>query len=92
MEDQNSLIRMGEEAEALLKAEIFNKTVNGLVDASFQSFCNSKPEDKEQRERAYAHYRALVDIVATLQQRVAIKDEIVAKAADTQEGNELDHG
>ena len=33
MEDQNSLIRMGEEAETLLKAEIFNKTVNGLVDA-----------------------------------------------------------
>jgi hypothetical protein len=88
-DQQETLVRMGEEAELLLKADSFNSTVNSLVDSSFQNFCNSKAEDKEQRERSYHHYRALVDIVATLQQRVAVKDEILSKAAEEQkQGNE----
>ena len=79
MEDQQmKLVEEGIAAEKLLAAEAFNSTVNQLVDAAFQAFANSKPEETEARERSYRHYRALVDIVGTLQQRVQIKTEIEA--------------
>tara|TARA_B100000035_G_C21022658_1_gene564730 strand:- start:1494 stop:1772 length:279 start_codon:yes stop_codon:yes gene_type:complete len=80
-QQEEQLCRMGDEADVLLKTEAFNATINQLVDVSFQAFCNSKPEDKDARERSYAHYRALVDIVSTLQQRVQVRDEINAKVA-----------
>ena len=69
---------MGAEAEHLLDNPAFNSTVNNLVDQAFQAFCNSKPEQTTERERSYHHYRALVDIVSTLQQRVSVRDQIVA--------------
>ena len=83
MEDQEEqLVRMGEAAEVLLDSDAFSSTVNSLVDASFQNFTNSTPDEGVKREQAYAHYRALVDIVSTLRQRVQVKDEIIAKSAD----------
>tara|TARA_B100001093_G_scaffold157945_1_gene150466 strand:+ start:869 stop:1120 length:252 start_codon:yes stop_codon:yes gene_type:complete len=70
MEDQQEeqLCKLGDEAEVLLKTPAFDATINQLVDTSFQAFVNSKPEDTQGRERSYSHYRALVDIVSTLQQ------------------------
>jgi hypothetical protein len=88
--NQEELITLGEGAEQLLSSEAFTVTVNSLVDASFQTFTNSKPGELENREQAYHHYRALVDIVNTLQQRVTVKDEIVAKAADNSNQEEDD--
>ena len=91
MQDQQKeeqLCRLGDEADVLLKTDAFNLTVNQLVDSSFQAFCNSKPEEKDARERSYAHYRALVDIVSTLQQRVAVRDEIQAKVAANDNNNQ----
>jgi len=79
---EDQLCRLGDQAEVLLKTDAFNSTVNNLVDASFQAFVNSKIEDTQGRERSYAHYRALVDIVSTLQQRVAVRDEIQTKVAE----------
>ena len=86
---QSELIRMGEEAENLLDNPAFNSTVNNLVDQAFQSFANSKPEANEERERSYFHYKALVDIVSTLQQRVAVRAQIIADDNTRQE--ETDH-
>ena len=89
MEDQEEqLVRMGEEAEVLLNAEAFSSTVNQLVDASFQNFTNSTPDENEKREAAYHHYRALVDIVSTLRQRVSVKDEIVSRKSDDDNNQE----
>ena len=89
MEDQEEhLVRMGEEAEVLLASEAFSTTVNQLVDASFQNFTNSTPDENEKREAAYHHYRALVDIVSTLRQRVSVKDEIVSKQPDDDNNQE----
>ena len=82
MEDQEALLTAGEDAELILNNNSFNSVINQLVDASFQAFCNSKPEDKEKREMSYLHYRALVDIVSTLQQRVQVKNEIIQKQDD----------
>ena len=89
MEDQEEhLVRMGEEAAVLLASEAFSTTVNQLVDASFQNFTNSTPDENEKREAAYHHYRALVDIVSTLRQRVQVKDEIVSRKSDDDNNQE----
>ena len=85
---EEQLIQMGVDAENLLSTDIFNTTINQLVEASFQTFTGSKPDEMEKREQAYHHYRALVDIVQTLQQRVSVKDEIVAKADNSNQEEE----
>jgi hypothetical protein len=82
MQKEEQLIKLGDQAETLLKQEVFNTTVNQLVEGTFQSFVNSKPEETNARDKAYAHYRALVDIVNTLQQRVTVRDEINKKNSD----------
>ena len=81
-ENELQMIKNGEDAEVLLGSDTFNSTINNLVDQAFQNFVNSKPEQKEVRELSYNHYRALVEIVSTLQQRVAVKDQIKANADD----------
>ena len=88
MEDQETLVRMGEAAEVLLDSDAFSSTVNQLVDASFQNFTNSNPDESVKREQSYHHYRALVDIVSTLRQRVQVKDEIVSKLAEDDNNQE----
>jgi len=75
------LVKMGDDAEVLLNTEAFNRTVNSLVEATFQAFVNTKPEEAEARALAYGHYRAVVDIVNTLQQRVAVRDQANEQAA-----------
>ena len=86
-EKEEQLIQLGNEAETLLNQDVFNKTVNQLVEGTFQSFVNSKPEDSSGREKSYAHYRALVDIVNTLQQRVSVRDEINKKQEELKSDN-----
>ena len=55
MEDQEILVRMGEEAEVLLDSEAFSSTINTLVDASFQTFSNTAPLESEKRRRRTTH-------------------------------------
>ena len=81
-EKEEQLVQIGGEAEVLLNTPVFTGTINAMVDGAFQTFSNSKPEEQTVREQAYNHYRALVDIVGTLQQRVSIKNEIEAKYAE----------
>lgn len=76
MAEQEQLVTDGDDAEALLKSVAFTQTVNSLIDQSVQVFLNSKTTDTEGREDTYKHYQALADIVATLQQRVAVRDQI----------------
>jgi len=76
---QDELIKIGDDCEALLKSQPFIRVINTLTEGSFQRFVNSKPEDKEERDHTYYHYRALVDVVNTLKQQVAVRDEIIAK-------------
>tara|TARA_B110000503_G_C6955866_1_gene332945 strand:- start:264 stop:536 length:273 start_codon:yes stop_codon:yes gene_type:complete len=83
MTKEDTLINLGNDAEQLVKSEVFNKVINRMVEGTFQAFVNSKPEEKEARNKAYDHYRALVDIVNTLNQDVQVKDEIEAKNSQT---------
>ncbi len=77
--EEEQMIKRGENAEMLLGTETFTDTINTMVESTFQAFCNTKPDETETRERTYNHYRALVDIVSTLQQQVSVKNEINAK-------------
>lgn len=81
-EQEEQLYHSGEEAEFILNHNAFSSTINSLVDASFATFTNTKPGELEQREAAYHNYRALIDIVSTLQQRVQVKNEIMMKHED----------
>ena len=74
---EEQLVTAGEEAEAILTASAFTSVINELVERAFQTFVNTAPEDKEKREYAYSHYRALVDVVDTLKQRVQVRDSIL---------------
>jgi|DEB0MinimDraft_4_1074332.scaffolds.fasta_scaffold57777_1 hypothetical protein len=76
-DEQERLISLGDNAEELLSNKAFTKTINGLVEATYNAFVNSKPDEAESRERTYNHYRALVDVVNTLNQQVAVRDQIM---------------
>ena len=74
---EEQLVVAGDEADVLLKGTAFTSVINELVERAFQTFVNTAPEDKEKREHAYSHYRALVDVVDTLKQRVQVRDSII---------------
>ena len=88
MSNENQLIEDGNDAQALLNNEIFTRTIDRIVNATFNAFVNSDPKSQEEREKVYHHYRALVDIVHTLNQRVAVRDEIIAKNDTDVEAND----
>lgn len=87
MEKESDLVLLGDEAEELLQNNTFNKIVNQLVEETFQRFVNTKPEEPDQREQSYYHYRALVGIVHTLQQRVAVRDGIMGERGNEANDN-----
>ena len=79
MNKEETLINLGNDAEQILNMEVFNKTINRMVEGCFQAFVNSKPEEADARNKSYDHYRALVDIVNTLRHDLQVRDEILAK-------------
>lgn len=87
--EQQILIEAGNEAEHLLDSSAFSSVINELVEQTFQGFVNSAPDESAKREQLYSHYRAVVDVVSSLKQRVAIKDQIVTGGDSQQE--EVDH-
>ena len=74
---EEQLVVAGDEAGAVLSGSAFNSVINELVEKAFQTFVNTEPADKDKREYAYNHYRALVDVVDTLKQRVQVRDSII---------------
>jgi len=74
---EEQLVMAGDEAGAVLNGSAFNSVINELVERAFQTFVNTEPADKDKREYAYNHYRALVDVVDTLKQRVQVRDSII---------------
>ena len=79
MDDEPKLIEIGQDAEILLGSETFTRVTTMLADMAIQAFMNSAPEQRDERERSYHHYRALLEIVSTLKQQVSVKDEILKK-------------
>lgn len=87
------LVEEGNDAEVLLEHPAFNRSIDSIVETTFQTFVNSQYTEKEERENSYGHYRALVDLVNTLKQRVIVRDEILTKIVrDNSETEErMDH-
>ena len=47
---EDAMITAGNEAKSLLDNEVFNRTIDGLVQSTFQGFVNSAPENNEERK------------------------------------------
>lgn len=87
---EEQLVVAGDEAEVLLQSPAFTSVINELVDQAFQTFVNTAPEDKDKRESAYSHYRALVDVVNTIKQRVEVRDTITQQQLNNGDNSQED--
>lgn len=85
MTKEEQMIEAGNKAEILLGNDVFNSTINNLVEAAFHTFTDTKPEDTKTREGCYYTYRGLVEIVHTLRQRVNVRDEIINRNSSGEE-------
>ena len=83
--EEKQLLQAGEDAHALLNDPAFNRVVDALVDSTFQAFVNTNPDEAQERERAYHHYRGLTDVVSTLKQQVEVRDQILANKKKAQD-------
>lgn len=79
-EQEEQLIVLGDNAEALLQTPAFTQVIDQTVEAAFATFCNTTAEKSDERELAHGHYRAIVDVVNTLKQRVQVRDSIHEQA------------
>lgn len=73
------LIEIGNAAEKFINEDHFKSLVPMLVDSAVNAFMQSKPEDAEKRTEAYYFYQALNNLVATLNQQVSVRDNILNK-------------
>lgn len=80
-----TLIKMGDDAEAILNQETFITIINSLVEQAFSQFVNTKPEDADERERIYSQYRGLTDIMGTLNQRVQVRNQMLERNSSEEE-------
>ena len=76
---EEQMVVMGNDAEQFLNSTVFTSVVNSLIEQSFNGYVNSAPQDIDQRNAVYFQYQALREIVDTIKQRVAIRDEIESK-------------
>lgn len=76
MNEQESMLYLGNASEETLKGDAFNTVVNDLIESTFSAFVNSDPAENEKRTVAYYQYRALREVVDTLKQNVSVRDEI----------------
>ena len=74
---EEQLVMAGDEAEVLLQSPAFTSVIDETVETAFQTFVNTEPDKSDERELVYTHYRAIVDVVNTLKQRVLVRDSIV---------------
>lgn len=66
------------DAQRLVGEKEIADAFEGLKDGYLAAFANTKPEERERREIAYAHYKAVADVWAELQRRAqgaAVRDK-----------------
>ena len=76
MSDQQ-IIEQGTHAETLLASDAFNRTVRGLLDQYVSMFFSTDPAQVDDRQAAYYSARAVNEIINTLNQQVAMKEQIL---------------
>lgn len=85
MKTEEELIELGTASDELLSSKAFGQVTNHLVEQAFQAFVNSAPDAHEKREQIFRHYRSLVDVVNSLKENKAVKDEILTKLNNREE-------
>lgn len=83
--EESPVVKMGNDAEALLNNEIFISVMQDLMNAGSTSILRTTPDQKDMRERAYMFYVALNDILLTLNTRVQNRDEELNPSEKTDE-------
>lgn len=73
------IIDAGNECEALLTNETFNKVMGGLLDGAVRNFLQSEADGSDKRESAWAMSQALSEIVNTLKHHTTVRDQLLAK-------------
>ena len=76
MSDQK-FIEQRTHAETLLGTDAFNSIVRGLLDTYVNMFFSTDPAQLDERQAAYYSARAVNEIINTLNQQVAMKDQIL---------------
>ena len=85
MTQEEQMIHLGNAAEETLKNEAFATIVNQLINNSFNSFVGTEPGDSDARTAAYYQYKAIREVVDTMQQHVSVRDEINGRNKETPE-------
>ena len=83
---EETLCRMGDDAAFLLATKRSIRI--RFTGRSVLPDLRQPAEDSVGRDNSYHFYRALVDVVSTLQQRVSVRDEIMSKAGDNNQEEE----
>ena len=89
MTNEEMIVERGVRAQEVLTNPTMQLVVDDLVRIITDTFLASKPEDHEERKRAYYAYQGVKDMIGLLNQMVAAKDQVIAanKAKEEDEGN-----
>ena len=81
-EQEQAIIRDGVLAEEALKTPAFASAINELSEQLANAIVGTDPKDHEKRERIYYAHLGLKEVIAILNQRVALKQGIEAQVDD----------
>lgn len=82
--EEQAMIADGDLAETALKTPAFASAVNTLSEQLANLIVGTNPDETEKRERLYYIHTGLRELVAILNQRVALKQGLLSRA-DEQE-------
>jgi hypothetical protein len=85
--EEQALYQKGVEAEALLTNPAMASAINELSDNITSTLLATNRDESEKRERMYFLHNALKELVAILNHRVAVKQNLDAAVADDTETN-----
>lgn len=84
MNQEQFMIERGTAAQEVLNNPVFQAVSQALMDVYVNAFIQTAPEDEKTRSSAYFQSRALQDMHAMLSQWVAIKDNIMDSANESE--------
>lgn len=82
--EEQAIIADGDLAEVALNTPAFASAINELSDQLANLIVGTNPDEAAKREKYYFIHTGLKELVAILNQRVALKQELTSKA-DEQE-------
>lgn len=87
-DQENQLIEQGINAEELINSPTFIAVLNALSNSYISELLNTKPNQSQEREGLYNLTKATQGIVTTLNEWIAVKDQIAQSLEAQYEDNE----